>query len=218
MSDHIGEDAALYALGCLSESERAMVEAHAAHCHACTQLLAQASDDVCAIASVGPQVPAPADLRERIRLIATPAVTPLRRRRLSSFVPAVAAVLILALIPSVYLWDQTRVMRATMLAQSSALMRITLAAHRTAAFVPMGDAKVMYAPDGSWYFIVMIGVRAPVQVLWKHGGQTTMLGTATPQGGVATLYLPQSHRMDQLVLMRGTRELAHAQLKFDRYG
>jgi hypothetical protein len=43
-----------------------------------------------------------------------------------------------------------------------------------------------------------------------------MLGNAVPNGNVAMLYLPKSHRMDRLALMDGDRVVAEATLSWQR--
>jgi hypothetical protein len=72
----------------------------------------------------------------------------------------------------------------------------------------------MYAPDGSWYVIVVREASRPLAVIWMHDGQHTMLGSAVPKGNVAMLYLPKSHRMDRLALMDGDRVIAEAALSW----
>jgi len=72
----------------------------------------------------------------------------------------------------------------------------------------------MYAPDGSWYCIIIRGASAPLHVMWPHDGTQTMLGTAMPHGDIALLYLPKSHRMDQLSLMQDGHVVGQAQLVF----
>jgi hypothetical protein len=47
-----------------------------------------------------------------------------------------------------------------------------------------------------------------------HDGEQTMLGQAVPHGDVAMLYLPKSHRMDQLALMDGAQVVAQASLRY----
>ena len=109
-------------------------------------------------------------------------------------------------------------MHSAVLAQNAVMDRLAGAAHRTAAFAsPQGrpDAKVMYAPDGSWYVILIRNASKTLQVAWMHDGEQTMLGSAVPPGDLAMLYLPKSHRMNQLALMDGTRIVAQAQLTYE---
>jgi hypothetical protein len=92
-------------------------------------------------------------------------------------------------------------------------------AHRSAAFRTLPGnppADVMYAPDGSWYFVVVRGASRPLAVAWMHDGERTMLGSAIPRGNLAVLYLPKSHRMDRLALMDGTRVIAEATLSWQK--
>ena len=72
---------------------------------------------------------------------------------------------------------------------------------------------VMYGNDGSWYCVFAKGAKA-LSVVWKHDGQTTMLGTMVQHGDVALLYLPKSHRMDQLAIMSGDQVVSQVSLAF----
>ncbi len=219
MTEHISEDAALYALGALNEDERAAIERHADRCAPCAKILAQACDDVAAICASGTAVAAPRDLDARmataferggaVSLVNRPSV-----RRAPAALAAAVALVIVALGPSAYLLQQNRAMNETMLAQSAAMARIAASPHRVATFASNMDARVMYGRDGSWYCIIVHGAGAPVQVAWKHDGEMTMLGTAMPHGDVAVLYLPKSHRMDRLALVEQSRVIGQAQLVF----
>ena len=208
MSEHIGDLAALYALGALDESERASVDAHAAHCALCASRLAQAYDDVAAIAMAQPQHAPPARTHRAPRIRIAPSWL------------AVAAAIVLALLPSVYLMNQNAAMHRAMVADADAIARIGTSPHANVAFTTMGhadamDAHVMYGRDGSWYCVIVRGATHPLQVVWPHDGQQTALGTAWPHGDVALLYLPTSHRMDRLVLMDAERPVANARLAFE---
>ena len=202
MNEHVGEDAALYALGALDEAERAAIDAHAARCEACARLLGEAEDDVAAMV----------DAQELHELPARPP-----RRSAWRAAVAIAAVFLIGFFPSLYLWQQNRAMHESMLADSAAMNRLASAPFRTAAFATMpgsSSARVMYAPDGSWYVVVVRGASRALRVAWMHDGKQDVLGTAEPHGDVAMLYLPRSHRMDQLALMDGQAVVAEAQLAF----
>ncbi len=108
-------------------------------------------------------------------------------------------------------------MHGAMLAQSNAIGRLASAPHRMAQFRPAKStprAEVMYALDGSWYVVVVRNVSKSLSVVWMHDGTHTMLGQAVPNGNVAMLYLPESHRMDRLGLMEGDRVVAEATLSW----
>jgi anti-sigma factor RsiW len=204
MTDHLGELAALYALGMLEPAEQRTADEHLAYCDACRRLLAQAESDVTAVAAAQEQFEPP------LRHFAPKAAAPARR-----YAPwlAVAAAVLIAVLPAGYLLQANLSMHRDMLADAQAMARVATSPHRTATFSG-ADARVMYAPDGSWYCIVIRGASAPLHVLWAHDGTMTMLGTAMPHGDVALLYLPTSHRMDQLMLMQGDREVGQALLVF----
>ncbi len=217
--EHVGEDAALYALGALDEEERTGVERHADACVACAKLLAQACDDVAVMSESEAQLPLPRDLSARMATAfdrggAVSLVNRPQGRRWPAAFAAVAAILVLALAPAGYLWQQNLSLHETMLAQSAAMTRIATSPHRVATFASNPDARVMYGRDGSWYCIIVRGASAPIQVAWKHGAEMTMLGTAMPHGDTAMLYLPKSHRMDQLALIEESRVVGQAQLLF----
>lgn len=206
MTDHLGELAALYALGILEPHEARAAEEHLLGCDACRRLLAQAQADVTAMAAAQPQFDPPA---QRAPAHAGPRL----RLALPRMALAFAAALVVMLLPVGYLLEENIAMHQAMAADTAAMARVATSPHRTVAFTGT-DAHVMYGPDGSWYCIVIRGVSAPLHVMWPHDGTQTMLGTAVPHGDVALLYLPKSHRMDQLTLMQGNRKVGQAQLVF----
>ena len=127
---------------------------------------------------------------------------------------AIAAAFLVGLLPTSYFAVENRALHVAMTSQSEAMGRLA-AAHRSADFRPMTGgppAQVMYAPDGSWYVVVVRDVSKSLSVAWMHDGAQTMLGHAVPHGSVAMLYLPKSHRMDRLALMDGDRVVALATL------
>ncbi len=205
MTDHLGELAALYALGILEPHEARAAEEHLLGCDACRRLLAQAQADVAAMAAAQPQLDPPT--RERAP-IARVVARPVNRMWL-----AAAAAFAIGILPAGYLFEQNLSMHQTMLADAQAMARVATSPHRTVAFSG-ANAHVMYGPDGSWYCIVIRGATAPLHVMWPHDGTQTMLGTAVPHGDVALLYLPKSHRMERLSLMQNGVVVGQAQLVF----
>jgi anti-sigma factor RsiW len=218
--EHIEERAALYALGALDDQESAALEAHLRACPECAQAVGAAERDVALVASLQTLRQAPQELDGRIeRLLqgATVHQMPPRRARVWPQLAAVAAALLVGILPSIYFWQQDRAMQGAIATQSAAMDRLAAAPHRSARFRTRGGnlaADVMYAPDGSWYVVLIKGVSQTLQVAWVHDGRQTMLGSATPHGGVAMLYLPKSHRMNQLALMQGEEIVAEAKLPY----
>ncbi len=210
--DHVGENAALYALGALDEFTQSAVDAHAAGCAACSRLLGAAEDDVARMAAAEPRHQPPGAMVRRLR-----PNLPAAHAGLLSW-GAFAAALLLAILPSAYFWQENQAMRAAMTARTDAMSRLAGTSVRSATFTAMNggaSARVMYAPDGSWYVVLVRGAEGALDVAWMHDGRRTMLGTVQPYGDVAMLYLPKSHRMDQLALVEGPRVVAEAQLAYE---
>ena len=211
--NHIGESAALYALGLLDNEERRAIDEHAATCDECARALGDAESDVAAMVTAQAEEP---PLGEVVPFPQRAARRPLWR---SAAALAVAAAFVIGFLPSAYLWRENAAMQAEMNDGTAAMNRLSSSAYRQVAFKPMSmtpgsTANVMYGPDGSWYVVVVHGVSRALQVAWMHDGQRTMLGPAAPYGDVAMLYLPKSHRMDQLALMDGDTVVAEAQLAY----
>ncbi len=220
--EHIGDSAELYALGALADDEQAAIEAHLRECSQCARAVASAERDVSLIASMEERQLAPPDLERRIEaIVQTDGIQAKTRvRRFAWPLPAaLAAALVVGLLPSAYFWSQSQGLHRDMLAQSAAMGRLASSPHRIAIFrAAQGEmpAEVAYAPDGSWYVVVVRGASRALAVAWMHDGRRTMLGTATPRGNLAMLYLPKSHRMDRLALMDGDRVVAEATLSWQR--
>lgn len=205
--------AELYALGTLEEAERAAMDEHLRACWSCAQYVAAAENDVATIASMEPMHAVPPDLAARVgRLFTT-------KRRFPPLPAAVAAALIVGLLPSLFFLFEARATRDAMLAQNAAVERIMSQPHRIANFQtvpPATTAQVAYAANGSWYVVLVAGASKPLSVAWMHGGERTMLGEAIPRGDLAMLYLPKSHRMDRLALMDGNRIVGQATLSWEK--
>ena len=113
MSAHIGDSAALYALGTLNADEHADVETHVATCEACARLLAQACDDVTLMVETQTQHDVPLQLGTRTRGLFNPT------RRTGNFRSvALAAAIAIALLPSAYLLHVNRTIEHRMDAEA----------------------------------------------------------------------------------------------------
>lgn len=215
----IADIAELYALGALDDSERAAIDEHLRGCTTCAQLLAKAERDVALIASMEPQLAAPHDLQARVERALQNRPQPRNRPQLWTYAMAIAAAIAIAFLPSLYLWSQTEALHRATLAQTAAMERLAGAPHRMARFrtMPgMPPAEVVYAADGSWYLVLVHGAAKTLSVAWMHDGTKTMLGDAVPNGHLASLYLPKSHRMDRIALMDGDRVVAEATLNWQK--
>lgn len=212
---HVAEDAGLYALGALTPNEREAFELHVRECRDCARAAGEAAADVATLASLEAQHSPPAGLDRRVAAIWQPRRA-IRPRPSFAFAGALAAALILGLLPGVYFWSENRAMHEAMLSQAAAMDRLGSGTHRTASFTGPQPASVAYAPDGSWYVIMVHGASKTLHVAWMHDGQATMLGSASPHGDLAMLYLPKSHRMNRLALMDGERIVAQVSLSWGK--
>lgn len=210
MSEHVGETAALYALGLLEPPETRAIDAHVAVCEACAQALARAYDDVAAAASAQPQYAAPASLGARVAGLWAPKKGGGSLRQLA----AMAALVAIALLPAAFLLQREQTMHRAMLADAGLFARMASGPHRMVAFTGDADAKVVYAKDGSWYGVIVRGAARPLRLVWMHDGQRSVLGPLQPRGDLAMIYLPESHRMERLALADGDRVVAEAKLAF----
>lgn len=221
---HIEDRAELYALGALDPAETSAIETHLRECSTCAQIVGTAERDVALIALRESRRNAPPELTRRIeRTLAATRMRALPRtgRHPWPLGVALAAAFLVGLLPSAYFWSEYRTLHGTMLAQNAVMERLASADHRTAAFHTVhgaSRAEVVYAPDGSWYLVVVRDPSRTLAVAWMHDGERTMLGNAVPRGGLAMLYLPKSHRMDRLALMDGNRIVAQASLSWQRTG
>ncbi|MFY9663965.1 MAG: zf-HC2 domain-containing protein [Candidatus Cybelea sp.] len=211
--EYVAERAELYALGALDDDERRAIEAHLRECSSCAQVVGAAERDVALIASMEAHRAAPPELAARIERTIRP------QRSAWPLAYALAAALLVGLLPSAYFWSENRRIHATMLAQNAVVERLAGAPHRMTNFHPMQAgpaADVVYAPDGSWYLVVVRDADKALDVAWMHDGERTMLGRVVPRGNLAMLYLPKSHRMDRLALVDGGRVVAEATLSWRR--
>jgi hypothetical protein len=219
VTEHIGDLAELYAVGTLGEFESADVERHAAECAACAARLHEAEATVATLAQAQalPVREAPLALHSRVD-------RSLRVRRPGTLTwhplaAAVAAAIVLALIPAWVAVDRNTALVA-MRQDERALARLASAGTGIdhAQFMsphnkPM-NAKVLYGPQGDWYYIVVMHPRPGMQVAYVHDGHMEMLGRVAMHGDSGTLYLPVNHKMDELALLEGSTVVADAHLAY----
>lgn len=220
MTDHIDELAELYALGSLSELERVRVEQHAGRCAACAADLARAEQTVAALAQAQAQPvrEPPESLQRRLERSLTRAA---HRPALTwhPFAAAVAAAIVLALIPAWVAVDRNSALTAmrqderALARLASAGTEIDHAQFMSPAHLPM-NAKVLYGPRGDWYYVVVMHPHPGMQVAYVHGGRMQMLGAVAMHGESGTLYLPVNHKMDELALLEGSTVVADAHLAY----
>jgi hypothetical protein len=198
---HLGELAELHALGALEPQERDAVEAHAARCADCSRALGAAEATVAALDDTFvPQLEPPARLGSRIAASAR-AVAPLAPPRGAGVRPALpprsflatAAALLLAVgIGGGALLERSADTRQA--ARESAVLATIATSHfnhvsftRRDASAPV--AKVLYARDGAWFYVLVDSATCDCRVVAHSGTSERDLGPLEVRGSAATLFV-----------------------------
>ena len=201
---HIGELAELYAVGALDASERAAVDAHIAACMPCLRRVGEAEETLLALERGELAEPTPQELDARMRFHAP------RARRYAALAMAAAAGLaigILTMLPG-YLRPQV---------PQDALVAMIDSHFNHAQFAPVAThgatgAKVIYARDRSWLFILADGSER-YSVYAVNGGVATRLGELHPQGPTSSLYVAHAPMADAIELRDGAQVIERAALR-----
>ena len=185
---HVGENAELYAVGALDEAERTAVDEHIAECAECLRRVGEAEETVLALECA----PVSRFGHARQRKLA-----PLMRRSVPSWwipIAAAAALVVGLLIPHP-------------LPQHDRAMLAMIGSHFShAQFSGSGPpAKVLYARDRSWYYVIVAG-RHRLDVYGVLPNRIVLLGQTQPDGDTSTLFTPSHARFERLELReKGTR-------------
>lgn len=194
---HIGDAAELYAIGALSEEERAQVDAHVAQCNECLRRVGEAEETVLALERVN--VPAARARRQGN-------VLPFRRRAVSSWwiagVAAAAAFVLGFLLP--HRPSQTELATVAMLNSHFAHAQFTGAGAPT--------AKVLYARDRSWYYVIVNGTHR-YDVDGVSNGEARNIGATQPRGATSELFVKPSGRFDSIELRDAGRLVETAAIR-----
>jgi len=194
--NHIGENAELYAVGALSEDERGAVDAHAAHCPDCLRRLGEAEETVLALE--GGLVARSSQRRPQRR-------APIVRGAVSWWaIPAIAAALIVGMLIPRPAPQQNPAMLAMIHSHFSHAQFIGGAA--------APDAKVLYARDRSWYYVIVEGTHR-FGVFGRHGGRFAMLGATRPVRGTSELFARPGENFDHLELREGNAVVESASIR-----
>jgi len=220
MNDHIDDQAELYALGALDEIERTRIERHVSACASCARRLGEAEATVTVLAAAEPSHVPAEGLSRRMRGALPPQPRKMQRGfHWQSGLVAVAALLVLTLIPVWVAVDRTRGRLAEMRQDEVALARIASSPFDRAGFAMRSEggamgARVLYGADGSWYYVVVMHPKPNMQVAYVHGGRMEMLGTVALHGESGSLYLPIKHKMEELALLDAGRVVGYAHLVY----
>lgn len=206
---HIDELAELYALGALSDEDRALVEAHLAQCASCSARVGASEAVIASLVDAGVRAePAPPELAAHIMRSATrrPA-----RAVFASLRPllGLAAALVLALgLSLLHVSRQNHDLRAGLDADEHAFAMLTHSHFRHAEFskatAGAPAAKVLYARDGSWFYVVMDGAQHNLHVVGEAGGIAHDYGIAGVHGHTTTLFAENTKGTTRIELRDGT--------------
>jgi hypothetical protein len=152
---HVGENAALYAMGALDAQERETYDRHAQVCDACARALADASQTIEAMERRAGIVPAPRAL-----------LAGRRRARLRPFAAGLVAAA--AAVAAIFLFARLFAVSGAVHGNELALAALVHSHFDHSPFVAQRvgapAAKVMYARDGSWLFVVVDRPSVPLEV------------------------------------------------------
>lgn len=206
--DHVGESAELYALGELDDLESARVERHARTCEPCARRLGEAEETVLQLVESG-EMPAqrPAPLDRRIRFAQPASRTP-------AWIAAVAAAFVIGLLP----WGVTVTQRPAA-GTSQAAIDAMLAGHFAhAPFAPLRagvpSAKVVYAREGGWLYVLVAAGREPLDVATIATGHSTVVATLAPSGATRAAFIKVPDHPESVELLSAGVPIARAKIAY----
>jgi hypothetical protein len=219
---HPCADVELYALGSLTPAERTSVEAHVGHCEPCMHRLSAAASTIAALDDeYVPQVAPPERLRSRLLASAlAAAAAPVGRRpgwRLQRL--AMAASRIFGMVAgSAGLFEWSEAARQT--ARNSSILATIASSHfRHVQFTARTKdgpiAKILYAADGSWMYVVIDSSSCICHVVARSVGTRRDFGLPETRGATSTVFTRDAGRVTAVALVdpAGT-VIADAQLSY----
>jgi anti-sigma factor RsiW len=213
MTQHIGDDAELYALGALDATETAAVERHIATCAECATRVVDAQNVAASLASALPGVRPSASLDRRIRDVASPGAQT-RTRFSSLWQYAIAAVFALAFLGAGF---QAFRLHGQLADEDFALATVVHSHFNHVSMSPISGsqvaAKVLYARDGSWVYVIADRPGGELHVMSVGAAGGTDLGALHSIGQTASLLIRPAARIQSLVLQRDGVPVAAATLK-----
>ena len=202
---HVDENAELYALGTLSDSERAAVDAHVATCASCAHRVGEAEEAVAALFTR--QTAVPSQLDRRIRATFSP------RSSTRAFYPLVAAALILGLLPSALLWQRDRALNTMDATRQQAVTAMVHSHFMHAPFTSMAPdapaAKAIFARTGAWLYVIATTSQNYTVAVDDHGVRRD-LGVLKGTGADRELFVDHPPKVKEVFLFDGPRAVAHA--------
>ena len=190
--NHLDDDAELYALGLTDRERDAEIEAHLAACDACRARVVAAESAAASLAAALPPVPAAAPRRAWWTTVAT-----------------AAAVVFAA---TAAFEGTTAHTASTQLARTDAALGAIASSHfgHTTLTAESGViAKVLYARDGSWLYVVAENAPPGARVVVRNGAATHDLGELGA-GAPATLFVRAPGRVDEIKIVPADHDMEMA--------
>jgi hypothetical protein len=214
VTQHLGDDAELYPLGMLDDDAAREVERHIAHCSDCAERVAQAQTVAASLAAALPAaIPSPAlerRLSESVR--SRRGESKVRANPLRYALAAAVALIFLGLG-----W-QTLMLRGRLANDDVALVTMVHSHFNHVSMSPESAnpvaAKILYARDGSWIYIVADKPGGTLHAIAQVGSATTDLGALVSTGESATLLVRPRERIASITLQRTGTSVASARLVY----
>jgi anti-sigma factor ChrR (cupin superfamily) len=242
--NHIGDDAELYALGALDDVSARRVEQHIAACPECAARVNDALLAAAALAEALPAIAPSAQLGGRLSASAASSLRTGTRRTTSTVSRsaartssptssrtatrpstgwfsdrvlryAVAAALVLALLNAG--WQSFRFHRE--IAVEDVALSTLVHSHfnhvsMTSLLAGPLAAKILYARDGSWIYVIADRPGGALRALGYGAGKALDFGTMPSDGKTAALMVHPRSRVRRIVLERGNVPVAEATLAY----
>jgi anti-sigma factor RsiW len=208
--DHIGENAELYALGELDELEAGRIQRHARACAECAQRLGEAEATVLQlIESDGADASVPEALDRRIAFVKPASPT-------RGWIAAVAAAFVIGLLP----WGWTVTQRHPNEVAQPAIDAMLVGHFVHAPLLPLQAgapaAKVIYAREGGWIYVLAAAGSDSLDVAAVTGGRTTVVAALAPSGATRAAFVKIPGRVDSVELLENGKPIAAAHLVYAR--
>jgi hypothetical protein len=209
--DHLGERAELYALGMLDGVERGAVETHLATCAECRRRVGEAEETLLEMDRRLRSQPPPAELDRRVRASRRGS---LGTRGFSWY--ALAAAFLIGLLPSIGLFANRMHAERVESARTAATIAMVDSHFAHAQFAAIGgkqapDAKVVFARDRSWLYVIVVGAKS-YDVAAAANGAMIPLGATQSHGGASELFVRNPPRAKELVLLDDHAPVARASI------
>lgn len=198
-SDHIGENAELYALGLLDAAESEAVEVHVRACAQCARRVGEAEETLLELErGVRPARP-PARLDRRMRF-----GRPASGARIWA---ATAAAFVIGLLSSALL------LRSVPSQHDAAMVAMVESHFNHAQFTGSGPpAKVLYARDRAWLYVIVHADRN-YDVYAVSGRSARPLGTTRGYGLTSEAFITNPGTLDALQLRDGSTVVETAKVR-----